>query len=72
MSLISSIWDEIKNDLQDRLKDAYGSIIDSVRHYLADEIKKWPEYFVPGTSVYDAVVKYSDILVKHLNSTTTT
>lgn len=66
MSLISSIWDEIKNDLRDRFWDAYGSVLDSVRRYLAGEIKNWPQYFVPGTSVYDAVVKYCDIFVKHL------
>lgn len=70
MSLISSIWDEIKLDLQDRLKEAYGNILTDVRAYLASEISTWPQYFVQGTSVYDAVVKYTDIVVKHLTPTT--
>lgn len=67
MSLISSIFDEIKADLRDRIKDAYGEVLNSVRRYLANEIKQWPKYFVPDTSVYAAVTKYVDILVRHLD-----
>jgi len=70
MSLLSSIWDELKSDLKGRLQDAYGNVLDSVRRYLANEIKNWPQYFVPGTSVYDAVVKYCEIIVRHLNPDT--
>lgn len=72
MSLLSTIFDEIKADLRDRIKDAYGEVLNSVRRYLAKEIQTWPKYFVPGTSVYAAVIKYVEILTRHLNPDTPT